>query len=313
MSSGVCAALAEIGAREAAISLAINPGADIAEFSLRRMVERFGADGEAREALLSRPFLPAAVRNALVNAAAASLSAFVVNCGWLTPARAERLSREERDKANVIIVADTVEQDGRVGVRDLVQHLCASGQLTASLLLRGLLSDNRDLFEAALAELSGLRDDRVAGLTRDFRGAGFAALYARAGLPEKFLPAFRAVLAAQQAQGAERATDTRLSLPLIRSAIAVCAGIGDAEFDPLMALLRRFEREAALEDARRETARLAAEALAPEALLAEPPAPEPPALAAPEPAPEAEPVPQPAPRPPLIDLAAFDAELRQAA
>ncbi len=297
--AGVCAALAEIGAREAAISLAVNPGAEIAEFSLRRMVARFGDDGEMREALLSRPWLPATVRNDLVNAAAASLSAFVVECGWLSSARAERLSREERDKANVVIVADTAEQDGRRGVRELVQHLCASGQLTASLLLRALLSNNRDLFEAALAELSGLREDRVAGLLRDFRGAGFAALYARAGLPEKFLPAFRAALTAQQAQGAGPAVpaegaEARLSLPLIRSAIAACVAIEDGELDRLMALLRRFEREAALEEARLETARLAAEALIPEVA--------PPAA-----------VLETAPRAPLIDLEAFDAELRQAA
>ncbi len=297
--SGVCAALAEIGAREAAITLAVNPGAELAEFSLRRMVERFGDDGELREALLSRPLLPATLRNDLVNAAAASLCAFVVDHGWLSDARAERLAREERDKANVIIVADTAEQDGRSGVREFVQHLCASGQLTASLLLRALLSNNRDLFEAALAQLSDLREDRVAGLLRDFRGAGFAALYARAGLPEKLLPAFRAVLAAQQAQGAKPATaDLRLSLPLIRRVIDACATIDAGELDGLMALLRRLEREAALEDARQEAARLHAEALIPE--VAPPPA-------VPEPAPA------PARRALLIDLDAFDAELRQAA
>ncbi len=297
--SGVCAALAEIGAREAAITLAVNPGAELAEFSLRRMVERFGDDGELREALLSRPFLPATLRNDLVNAAAASLCAFVVDHGWLSDARAERLAREERDKANVIIVADTAEQDGRSGVREFVEHLCASGQLTASLLLRALLSNNRDLFEAALAQLSDLREDRVAGLLRDFRGAGFAALYARAGLPEKLLPAFRAVLAAQQAQGAKPATaDLRLSLPLIRRVIDACATIDAGELDGLMALLRRLEREAALEDARQEAARLHAEALIPE--VAPPPA-------VPEPAPP------PARRALLIDLDAFDAELRQAA
>ena len=62
----VAAALAEVGAREAAISLAVNPGAELAEFSMRRMIERFGDDGEMREALLSRPWLPATIRSQLV-------------------------------------------------------------------------------------------------------------------------------------------------------------------------------------------------------------------------------------------------------
>lgn len=258
--AGVCAALAEVGAREAAISLAVNPGADLPEFSMRRMIERFGDDGEMREALLSRPWLPATVKNELVTAAAAALGAFVVDCGWLSSERVDRLAREERDKANVIIVAETIERDGRHGVRDLVAHLRASQQLTASLVLRALLSGNHDLFEAALVELSGLREDKVAGFLRDFRGAGFAALYARAGLPEKFLPAFRAALEAQREYGSAHGGEARLSLVMIERVLTACEEINRGELDRLMALLRRFEMEAALEEARVEAARLAAEA-----------------------------------------------------
>ena len=39
----VSAALAELGSREALIALAVNGGAEIADFSLRRMIERFGS------------------------------------------------------------------------------------------------------------------------------------------------------------------------------------------------------------------------------------------------------------------------------
>ncbi|BDV35304.1 DUF2336 domain-containing protein [Methylocystis iwaonis] len=293
--AGVCAALAEVGAREAAISLAVNPGADLPEFSMRRMIERFGDDAEMREALLARPWLPATVRNDLVKATAASLSAFVVDCGWLTHERAERLSREERDKANVIIVTQTAERDGRQGVRDLVSHLRASQQLTAGLVLRALLSGNRDLFEAALVELSGLREEKVAGLLRDFRGAGFAALYLRAGLPEKFLPAFRAALEAQREYADIHGGETRLSLMMIERVLTACDEINGGELDRLMALLRRFEMEAALDDARMEAARIAAEAQAPEITA--------PAAFSGVPARSA----------PLIDLVAFEAELMQIA
>jgi uncharacterized protein (DUF2336 family) len=292
--AGVCAALAEVGAREAAISLAVNPGADLPEFSMRRMIERFGDDGEMREALLSRPWLPATVRNELVNAAAAALSAFVVGCGWLTGERAERLTREERDKANVIIVAEAADSDDGHGLRELVAHLRASRQLTASLVLRALLSGNRDLFEAALVELSGLRDDKVAGLVRAFRGAGFAALYKRAGLPEKLLPAFRAALEAQREYGDMHDGEARLSLMMIERVLTACEEINGGELDKLMALLRRFEMEAALEQARVEAARIAAESTVP-----------------PIEAPAA--FNDDAARAPMIDLAAFEAELMQVA
>ncbi|HMK88579.1 MAG TPA: DUF2336 domain-containing protein [Methylocystis sp.] len=256
----VSAALAEVGAREAAISLAVNPGAELAEFSMRRMVERFGDDGEMREALLSRPHLPGAVRAELVAAAAASLTSFVVGCAWLSPERAERLSREARDKAHVIIVADTASRQGRDGLRALAKHLRVSDQLTPSLVLRALLCGRRDLFEAALAELSGVREDRVAGQIRDFRGAGFAALYAKAGLPAKFLPAFRAALEAQRAFGdreMREGDEARLSLAMIKRVLSACESFNRGELDRLLALLRRFEVEAALEEARAEAPLLA--------------------------------------------------------
>ncbi|PWB84147.1 MAG: hypothetical protein C3F11_02875, partial [Methylocystaceae bacterium] len=212
--SGVAAALAEIGACEAAISLAVNPGAELPVFSMRRMIERFGDDAQLREALVSRPFLPPIVRSDLVDATAASLASFVVDREWLSRERADRVVREARDKANVVIVAEAAETDGRAGVRALVAHLRRSGRLTASLVLRALLSGNSALLEASLAELSGVTDDKVAGLARDFRGAGFAALYAKAGMPGNLLPAFRAALEARQAFGYRGGA--RLSLVMIQ-------------------------------------------------------------------------------------------------
>ncbi|HXY58489.1 MAG TPA: DUF2336 domain-containing protein [Methylocystis sp.] len=263
----VAAALAEVGAREAAISLTVNPGAELAEFSMRRMIERFGDDGELREALLARPYLPGAVRSELVRAAAASLTSFVIGCAWLSPERAERLSREACDKAHVIIGVGAAARDGRNALRDFARHLRESGQLTASLVLRALLCGRDDLFEAALAELSGLRLERVAGHVRDFRGAGFAALYAKSGLPAKLLPAFRAALEAQRAFGDRgvEAHEARLSLAMIRRVLSACEAFNRGELDRLLALLRRFEVEASLEEARAEAPLLALPAEEPRA------------------------------------------------
>jgi len=257
---GVAVALAELGAREAAITLVMNPGADLTEAAMRRLLERFGDDGEIREALLARPFLPAAIRSQLVQATAASLLAFAVDCAWLSPERAERLSREARDKANVTIVADTASGSGCKGLRAFVSHLRRSDQLTASLVLRALLSGRRDLFEAALVELSGLSEARVAGQLSAFRGAGFAALYAKAGLPPKFLPAFRAALEALSEVAASSPSEEKaeLRLAMIERVLARCEQVNDGELDRLMALLRRFEMEAAIDAARVKAPALAA-------------------------------------------------------
>ena len=80
---------------------------------MRRMIERFGDDAQLREALLSRPFLPAAVRSDLVDATAASLASFVVDRDWLSRERTRARRQEARDKANVVIVASADESEGR--------------------------------------------------------------------------------------------------------------------------------------------------------------------------------------------------------
>lgn len=245
----VAAALAEVGAREALIALAVNPEADIPDFSLGRMVERFGADGELREAMLTRP-LPAPVRSDLVAAAAAALKEFVVGCAWLSPERAARVEREACDKAHVIIADDAERAGDWAGARDLVARLREAGRLTSGLALRALLSGNACLFEATLVELSGLPESKALPLARDWRGAGFAALYNRSGLPPKLMPAFTAALAAarERASAQPDRAGGKLSRAIIARVLAACAGAED--LGSLAAMLRRLDVEAAREEAR---------------------------------------------------------------
>ncbi|MEA2858269.1 MAG: hypothetical protein QOC72_308 [Methylobacteriaceae bacterium] len=252
LSTGVAAALAEIGSREALIALAVNPGAEIADFSMRRMIERFGSDGEVREALLSRPHLPPALRSALVEATARALSQFVTSRSWLCAARAERVTRDARESANIMISAESARDCDYAGACELVAYLRQSGQLTAGLILRSLLSGHTTLFEAALCELSGMPATRVAGLVRDFRSAGFSALYNRARLPAGLLPAFRAALEAQRETGfaGESCHTVQLSRSIIERVLTACEDAKEGGLDGLLALLRRFEAEALREEAR---------------------------------------------------------------
>ena len=258
LSAAVAAALAEVGAREALISLAVNGGADLPEFSMRRMLERFGDDGEMREAILSRPFLPPTLRSDLVTATANALSAFVTSRDWLSGERAERATREAREKATIIIAADTATASPN-GPLALARHLRKCGQLTAGLVLRSLLSGHRSLFEAALAELSGLPIARVMGHVKASRQSGFAALYAKAGLPVGLLPAFRAALEAEREQSfAADEVEATLSRTMIERVLTAVETFDPAEAGQLLALLRRFQSEAAREDARRMASRLTA-------------------------------------------------------
>lgn len=254
LSVAVAAAIAEVGAREALISLAVNLTVELPIFSMRRMIERFGFDGEVREALLTHRPLPAALRADLVAATATALGAFVTGCDWLSPQRAERLMREARDQAHIIIAATSHAADS--GPMQLVAHLRASGQLTASLLLRALLSGNSNLFEAALAHLAEMALPRVRGLIRDRRSAGFAALYRKAGLAEPLLPAFRAALDALEAFDLMAPSGARLSRQRVERVLTACTAMHNVELDRLLAVLRRFEAEAARDEARSFSAAL---------------------------------------------------------
>jgi uncharacterized protein (DUF2336 family) len=209
------------------------------------MVERFGFDGEMREALLSRPNLPVALRADLVAATADSLAAFVTGRNWMSLERANRITREACEQAHVIIAATET-----FGTERLVAHLRASGQLTASLLLRALLSGNVGLFEAALAELSELPLARVRGLTRDWRSAGFAALYRKAGLSAALLPAFRAAVEALALVETSEESGASLSRLRVERVLTACKAENSGELDRLLAVLRRFEVEATREAAR---------------------------------------------------------------
>src|SRR4029079_14029494 len=97
-------------------------------------------------------------------------------------------------KATVVLAAESSEAE----VRPLIRHLRVTGQLTAGLILRALLSGNIGLFEEALADLAELPLDRAAGLIHGKGSAGFRALYEKAGLPASSYPAFRQAIAAMQ-------------------------------------------------------------------------------------------------------------------
>lgn len=256
VSVGTSAALAEIAAADALTVLVGNPGAEIADLSLWRMVERHGSDPGLRQALQRRPHLPVDIRHAVAVVASDELSAFVRDSGWLGAGRAERAFGDARDRATVALAIKAPVGD----LQRLVAYLRRSGQLTPALLLRALLSGGMALVEAAFAELTVLPLARVAGLLHDRRGAGFSALYERAGLPQSLKPAFAAAISAQRGAVGVGLADAQLSRSMIEQVLSACAGLPPRETDKLMALLRRYELEAARDAAREAVGVLAEEA-----------------------------------------------------
>jgi uncharacterized protein (DUF2336 family) len=134
----------------------------------------------------------------------------------------------------------------------LVRHLRESGQLNAGLVLRALLSGNIDLFEHAMSELSGMPITRVSALIHDRRGAGFRALYDKAGLPQSTYAAFREAIDGLREGGfvSDPGGATRLKRRMVERVLTRCADESFGEIEPLLTLLRRFATEAAREEAR---------------------------------------------------------------
>lgn len=253
LSRPLAAAIAEVGSAEACLELLENPDADIAPFSVDRIVERFGHLAAIRENLTARDDLPMATRQALLSKLSQTLAGFVAARHWLGSEHAEYAAREALEKATVALAADTPYEE----IGELMAHLRQSGQLTAGMILRALLSGNVVLFEEALAELSGMALDRVTDYIHDRNISGFRALYLKAGLPGSAYPAFREAIAAMR-EGillGEQGGVARLKRGMVERVLARCADVRDEDLRgpdtaSLLALLRRFAVEAAREEAR---------------------------------------------------------------
>ena len=242
----VAAAIAAAGSADACIALLQNCDADIALTSVACIVERFGHVAAIRENLLARDDLPMALRQALLSKLSRTLAGFVTQRQWLGPEHAEYAAREACEKATVALAAETPYEE----LGDLVHHLRESGQLTAGMLLRAVLSDNIVLFEEALSELSDLPLHRVVSHLHGKTTVGLRALYRKAALPEHAYPAFRAALTAlrEGMSHGEPGGQARLKRRLVEYVLTACneEGCGPS----LLALLRRFTVEAAREEAR---------------------------------------------------------------
>jgi uncharacterized protein (DUF2336 family) len=248
LSLALAAAIAEVASAEACLTLLENSDAHITLSSVDRIVARFGHLAPIRETLLERDDLPMATRQALLSKLSQTLAGFVVARQWLKTEHAEYAAREACEKATVALAADTDYDE----LGALVRHLRESGQLTAGMLLRALLSGNVVLLEEALAELSGVPLDRVSGYIHDRNISGFRALYRKAGLPDSAYPAFREALAAMR-EGiliGEQGGASRLKRRMVERVLARCAAEDEGDMAALLALLRRFAVEAARDEAR---------------------------------------------------------------
>jgi hypothetical protein len=91
---------------------------------------------------------------------------------------------------------------------------------------------------------------RVAGIVAKGKSARFAALYRKAQMPERLLPAFATGLEAVANSRCGGPMSARLQLPIVTYVLEACDSVNRGELDQLIKSLRRLEAEAARDEAR---------------------------------------------------------------
>jgi uncharacterized protein (DUF2336 family) len=256
VSAAVSAAIADRGDLTAVHALLENAGAEIPEFSIHRLIERFSDDGALRETLINRSDLPVEIRMSLVDATTRQLIGFATDCGWLSPQRAARVQLETTETGSLTVAGDAREAE----MIDVAQRLRKTGQLTPQLLLRSLLSGDTRLLTASLADLAGVSMEKASGFVHGRSISGFRALYRKAKMPDAIMPAFEAALSAWHEHGAAWAMNGRhLSPRMVEQVLTSAAVFDQADETGLLTLLGRFQAEAAREEAQVRIAALLAD------------------------------------------------------
>jgi len=191
LSVAVTGVIAEVAEPEAVRAACENKGASFNEKGLQTAIDRFEASETVLASIALRNALPASVSERLVTLITGELRERLISGHGVTPQTALAVAIGTRERASL----DLVEQAARAAdLPAFVAHLRKGQRLTASLLLRGLANGQMSFFEWGLAELSGVPHHRTWLMVHDAGDLGLKAIYERAGLPGRLLPAFRAAV-----------------------------------------------------------------------------------------------------------------------
>lgn len=230
-------AIAECG-DEAAVQAAVaNDNAVFPDAALSAVLDRFGRSRAVTAGMAYRRMLPLGVAERLVNLVGEEVRRHLVDRHQLSPETAMRVAFGARERATL----DLVDQAGAAAdLPAFCAHLKRQERLSASLVLRALAAGRMSFVEHALAELAGVAHHRAWLLLHDAGPLGLRALYERAELPERLLPAFRAGVDAHRMlveEGGDPLRFQQMMLERFLTQPAQAAGEVDLEY-----LLERLDR-----------------------------------------------------------------------
>ncbi|MEM9841788.1 MAG: DUF2336 domain-containing protein, partial [Pseudomonadota bacterium] len=168
-----------------------NKGAEFSDRAFEHSVDRFPSNQAVHENLILRDHIPVHIAEKMVSLVSGQVFDMLINRHELPAQMAIDLAAGARERATI----DLVEQAGRSNdMGRFVSQLNLNGRLTQSLIMRALCVGHMPFVEHALAELSGVPHARAWLMIHDAGPLGLQAIFDRAGLHRKLLPAFRAAV-----------------------------------------------------------------------------------------------------------------------
>ncbi|MEQ8966570.1 MAG: DUF2336 domain-containing protein [Azospirillaceae bacterium] len=188
VSEAVSDALIDTERESVVATLIANDGASVSEAAMHRVVDTWGGTPTIDAPLAKRAHLPLTVAERLVTLVSEDLQHHLLTHHDLTADTVTELVSRAREKATVGL-AGAGSSEGEIAA--LVDQMAAGGRLGPSVMLRALCMGDIVFFEQAMARLAGVPVVNARVLIHDAGALGFKSLYAKAGLPDRLMPAFR--------------------------------------------------------------------------------------------------------------------------
>lgn len=243
VSSALAETISEHAAEIAVEALAGNPGADLTEKAFETQLGRFPSNSSLHEKIVLRDHVPVHIAEKMVSLVSGSVFDMLINRHELPAQMAIDLAAGSRERATI----DLVEQAGRTNdLPRFVSQLHLNGRLTQSLIMRALCVGHMPFVEHSLAELSGVPHGRVWLMIHDAGPLGLQAVFDRAGLHRKLLPAFRAgVKVYHELEMDGEANDkARFRMRMIERVLTQFQAIPKEDLDYLLEKLDAYSEEA---------------------------------------------------------------------
>lgn len=190
VSEKVAEALIADAGEKVVATLMSNAGAKIDEKSFTKAIDRFSESDEVKEKMVKRAALPVTVTERLVTMVTDNLKEYLVSHHELSPTVATDLVMQSRERIIVNMSGGSTQQD----LEKLVSQMYQNKRLTPSLVLRALCMGDVAFFEAAIACMANVPLINARILVHDAGRLGLKSLYAKSGMPPRFLPAVRVAI-----------------------------------------------------------------------------------------------------------------------